>query len=220
MKSIIVLMVALIFGIEGRMSAQSGILFEANQMFTTNVFIDNSTGKVDNSYKTLPETSYSLNYLHEFQYSGLLIQGGLGMQSFGSTTLTLGSTYEYNFQYATGKIGVGYEFPMFKLKPYVIISPYYSYLVAATFSSTNTSVPLEDLKQDKTILSSDWGFIFNPGLRFEASSFISISVSANYTYGIENISNLSDRQTYNRGFGFGIGITALITKKPAKWIQF
>ena len=217
-RTTFLLLMGLLLGANRVGMAQSSIALDVNQLFSSNVF--KVGGVVDNGYKTLPTISYNLSFLQEMK-NGLIVQGSVGMQTIGSSTFADGNVYTYNFQYAVGKIGVGYELNKFKLKPFVIVAPYYGYLLTGTSASTNASLPFTDLKQNNSILSNDWGFVFNPGVRFEASDYISIFANVSYVYGIENISNLSDRQTYNRGIGFGIGITAtIISNKPAKWIQF
>jgi len=205
-------------------SAQSNVSFEATQIFANAKYVSN--GKVDPNYQVIGTNGFTLAFDHVF-VKGFVVGGAIGMQNMGTQYVDKGvnsiGNVTYNFQYINFRGYVGYEFNKYRLMPFAYFSPYYAYLLkSSTFStiSINSTGNIGDPKGENTVINSDYGFMVNLGVRIELSDYITVFGSGSYAIGLENISNLSDRQAYNRGLIFGLGVSATITKKPAQWIQF
>ena len=188
--------------------AQSSITFDAGQIFSTFLFY-NSNGNKDNNYKYNLSGAYNLGYQYDGQ-SGLLFRSNVGIKKMGSSLVHDGLNYNWILQYLSLNIGGGYILNKFRFKPYIVVSPFYSYLLTATQSMGNENY---DIKENNSIKKFDCGFQFTHGVKLTLSEYISIYSELNYILGLQNIETSPSQNLYNRGFSINIGIAATIIKK-------
>jgi hypothetical protein len=197
-----------------RILAQSAVSLEMSQVFSTFKFVD-SNGNTDKDYSPNIGNAFNLGYLHTLK-SGLMFGGNIGLRKAGASKEVDGVNLIWNYQYAEAKLGIGYVLNIWRIKPYLLISPYYSDLLKATETIGGNSY---DLKKDNAVSSSDFGLIASAGVRAKLSDFISMYSSYNQIYGMKNIEITPTQKTYNRGFSISLGIAFTITKSAPKWIQ-
>lgn len=193
-------------------TAQSFIKIEGAQVFSTfkfsaktNTEDKNSTGK--QAYSRTPVSAFSL-LMERTVYNGFFISGGVGMRKAGSALTFHNVNYLWEMQYFDAKVGLGYQFDKWRIKPYAAILPYYAYLLNAKQSIGPHSY---DIKAAKTVKSFDLGLFLGLGLNATISKQISIFTEYNYILGLKNIETTSDQYLFNRGFSIKLGVSLNIS---------
>src|ERR1019366_1945925 len=130
--------------------AQSSITFDAGQIFSTFLFY-NSNGNKDNNYKYNLSGAYNIGYQYDGQ-SGLLFRSNVGIKKMGSSLVHDGLNYNWILQYLSLNIGGGYILNKFRFKPYIVVSPFYSYLLTAIQSVGKVNY---DIKENNSIKKFD-----------------------------------------------------------------
>jgi hypothetical protein len=175
----------------------------------------NSKGETDNSYSNAISAAYSLGYQNAFK-KGFLFAINAGLNKAGASKEYYGVNYNWTLQYATARVGIGYQINKWRIKPYVLASPYYSFLLKANQTTNDENI---DMKQNKSIKAFDYGLMGTAGLKIRFSDYIGIYTAFNYIYGLENIEMSANQKLYNRAFSVTLGVSATITKSTAKWLQ-
>lgn len=171
--------------------SQSGITIEASQMITNFAFT-NSDAVLENSYFILNQESeyrpvYSGAYQVGYSYMldmGLFFNASIGMRKSGATMVYDNTNYLWNLQYAQGKLGLGYGYTMGIFMPYLSTSGYYGFLLKANQSINNENF---DILNSGSIAKNDFGLYISPGLRINASDFVSVFMELSYMMGMQNI---------------------------------
>lgn len=191
------------------MTAQSGITIDASQVFSTFKFKDSQGNQVkDYSHKI--GSSFNVGYISRYN-SGLLFRASIGTSKAGATMMYDSTNYSWDLQYIGLKAGIGYIFNKDgRLKPYLTVSPYFSYLMEGSQSLNNQNL---DIIKMKSLKRSDYGIYIAPGFQIKLSDSFALYAEYNYMMGLKNIENSSDGQkTYNRANTFSLG-TVIALKK-------
>ncbi len=188
--------------------AQSSITFDAGQLFSKYKFIDSQGNDRSKDYSYNLSGTYNLGYQFAAQ-SGLFFRAGLGMKKMGSSLVYDELNYNWSSQYLSLNVGAGYILNKYRFKPYVSVTPFYSYLLKATQS---TGTENYNIKQNNSIKKNDFGLQFIPGVKMTLSDFISVYTEFNYILGLQNIEKNPAQKLYNRGFSINVGVAATIVK--------
>ncbi len=194
-----------------QIDAQPAATFDGSTVFSTFKFV-NSDGAVDRNYTANIGSAYNLGYINSMP-CGLLAGLNIGLREAGASKEVYGTTTIWNFQYAEARLEIGYIYNRWKLKPFVLISPYYSSLLKAS-QAFNEQV--FNIKSDDAVANYDYGLIATGGINVRLSDLISLYTSYNQIYGIKNIETTTGQQLYNRGFSVSLGIALTITKTSLK----
>lgn len=187
--------------------AQSSVNLEAAQVFATFKYID-SEGIEDNSYSYNVLSAYNIGYQYEKQ-NGLFVRANIGMRKAGANLVYNEVNYIWTMQYSDFRAGIGYHFTKWRLKPSLVVSPYYAYLLDANQTINDDNY---DIKDNNSIKGSDFGIFISPGLNIILSNYVSIYAEYNYILGLQNIETAEKEKLYNRGFSFNFGVSLNITK--------
>lgn len=191
--------------------AQQAATFDGSSVFSTLKFV-NSNGAVDRNYTANIGSAYNLGYMNAMP-CGLLAGLNIGLREAGASREVYGTTTTWSFQYAEARLEIGYIFNKWKLKPFVLLSPYYASLLKAS-QAFNEQV--FNIKSDKAVANYDYGLIATGGINVRLSDLIALYASYNQIYGIKNIETTAGQQLYNRGFSVSLGIALTITKTSLK----
>ncbi len=199
-------------------TAQKCATFDAGQAFTTFRFKD-SEGNKEKNLSTAISGCYSFSYQDTilkqglfFPEDGLFYRVGLSMRKAGASMVSEALGANWNLQYVDLNGGLGYMYNKWRLKPYFYLSPYFAYMI----KGTQTNGPLAyDIKQSKSMKTTDFGLLLAPGAKVTLSDYISIYSECKYNVGLQNIETTSEEKSYNRGFSINIGVAVTITKLEA-----
>lgn len=185
----------------GNVKAQSSLTIDASQAYTNFSFTD-SQGNQEKIYDGNFSGFYSVGY----QYSqNLLLRGNIGMRKAGATTVIDESNYSWDFQYFDVKLGVGYMYGESRFRPYLLVSPYYAFLVKANQTIDNEDF---DIKELNVINNNDYGVFVSPGVQFTVSEFISAYSQFNYMRGLQNLEGgESTQESHNIGYSLTLGLS-------------
>ena len=103
-----------------------------------------------------------------------------------------------------------------RLKPYIMLTPYYSFLTKA-YQTVNTQN--YDMVKNKTIKNSDYGVNGSFGIKVTLSDLFSIYAEGSYLYGLQNNEVNTKQKLYNRAYFITLGATIKISKLSPKWLQ-
>ncbi len=198
----------------GQTIAQNEINLEGSQVISNFKFV-NSSGETDKSYSSVTSGAYGISYLRTTK-KNVLFKVGIGMRK-GGASLTYGNdSYSWHLQYLDAKIGIGYLINKWRIKPYVMVTPYYSFLMKAyqTINSQNY-----DIIKSKSIKNSDYGINGSLGLKIPLSDLFAIYAEGSYLYGLQNNEVNTKQQLYNRAYFITLGISGKISKLSPKWVQ-
>ncbi len=199
-------------GLQGH--SQSFLTIDGSQVFS-NFNFTSSAGKKDNNYKSISSGGYSLGY-RLCEKSGLIFRFNLGMRKAGSSLNYNNTLINWNLQYCDVRIGAGYEYNKWRVKPYITAAPYFSFLLKG---SQNMDGLNYDLKANKGIKNSDFGILIIPGIKAIVSDYLSFYSEITYLYGIQNIESDKSEKLYNTGFFITVGMAAQFSKSKPKWLQ-
>lgn len=198
---LILVFVSVLILISNTATAQSSITIDASQQMTNFVFVNNS-GIQDNTYlvfgeeniyKPIYSGAYNIGYSYLFDF-GLFLRANAGMRNAGATMVYDATNYQWNFQYIQGKLGVGYALKLGRFSPYLAASGYFGYLAKANQRINNEDF---DIINEDVIAPYDYGVYLSPGLRIDASDYISVYSELSYLMGLGNIENSTNGQEAN-----------------------
>lgn len=195
------------------MNAQSFMNIEVAQNFSTfkfsYKFIDNNTDftKDYQQYTQINSVAYGAGFT-KLQPSGLLLSGGLGFRKAGASLVYNRTNFLWELQYIDFKVGAGYLYNRWSVKPYASLMPYYAYLLSAKQSS---GLNYYDIKADNALKSHDLGLLLNVGLKVALSYYADLFAEYNYNVGLNNIETAPEQFLYNRGFAVKLGLAINIT---------
>ena len=194
--------------------AQNEINIEGSQVISNFKFVD-SSGDIDKSYLNVMSGAYGISYLKTTK-KNLLLKVGAGMRKGGASLAYGNNTYSWQLQYIDAKIGVGYIISKWRLRPYVMLTPYYSFLMKAN-QTVNTQN--YDMMKSKSIKNSDYGINGAFGIKVPLSDLLAIYAEGSYLYGLQNNEPTTSQKLYNRAYFLTFGISGKISKLSPKWIQ-
>ncbi|MGK7389675.1 MAG: hypothetical protein ACNS60_04965 [Candidatus Cyclobacteriaceae bacterium M2_1C_046] len=181
--------------------AQSSLTIDASQAYTSFDFTD-SQGNEQDIYDGNFSGFYSIGYQYE---DGFIIRGNIGMRNAGATTVIDETNYSWDFQYADVKLGLGYMFGEGRFRPYLVISPYYAFLLKATQTINNEDFDIKDLN---VVENNDYGIFASPGVQLTLSDFISAYTQFNYMRGLQNLEGEdSAQESHNIGYSLSLGLS-------------
>lgn len=186
--------------------AQSTVAFDAGQMFSTYKYTD-SLGEIKDFTKNITGC-YSLSY-HYINPNGLFIRTGFGMRKGGASYEYDGVKIDWNTQYADASLGLGYMLNRGKVKPYLIPSFYFAYLLKGEETLGQNTY---DIKNNKSMSDTDYGLYITPGIKVTLSNFISFYAEYKTLLGLKNLEVSTNQKSYNRGFSINLGIAIAIIR--------
>ncbi len=194
--------------------AQPFVAFDVSQVFSKFKFTDSGNNKSkDYNYNLV--NAYNLGYLKASQ-KGLMLGINVGLRKGGATKQIGELGFAWNFQYADAKINVGYMLKKWRIRPYILVSPYYASLINATQIIGEKRY---DIKKNKIVSKDDFGVISSGGVNIKLSDFISLYSSFNLITGLKNIETTPSQKLNNRGFSITLGIAINITKSAPQWLK-
>jgi hypothetical protein len=205
------LIAAGLFVLSNQASAQSGITIDASQQITSFQFTS-SAGEADDSYSPIYSGAYTVGYTH-FLDHGIYLDGGLGMRNAGAT-MTLDDTHlRWDFRYVQVEMGGGYIYDLGLFSPYLGVAGYYASLLKANQrinDPTRENINY-DLLEAGMVNEADLGLLITPGVRIEASDYISVYTEFEYLWGLQNIeAGESSQEASNLGYSLSIGLSITI----------
>jgi hypothetical protein len=208
------ILVTLCFFLTNKIKAQSVATFDVSQVVANFKFVD-SNGELDKSFTPNITNSYSLGFLKASD-KGVLLGGNIGLRMAGASKQVNSVAFKWNFQYLDLKVGAGYILNKWRIKPYVLVSPYYASLLKADQLIAEKTY---DVKKAKGVLNYDFGVVGSAGVKIKLSDLVSLFSSYNHIYGIKNIEVATNQKLYNRGFSLSLGIALTISKTSPRWIR-
>jgi hypothetical protein len=192
---------------------QPTLTFDAGQVFSTFKFID-SQGNQPKELTHNRSFGFSLGYRYPLP-NGLFIRTNIGLRKAGASMIYEGLNINWNIQYADANIGLGYMYNKWRLKPYFSVSPYFGYMLKANqlIGAFNY-----DIKEIKSMKTTDFGLFFSPGLKIVLSKSIAFYVEYKYILGLKNLETATDKKSTNRGWAINLGVA--ITVESLKTIKF
>lgn len=198
----------------GQAIAQNEIKLEGSQVISNFKFV-NSSGETDKSYSSVTSGAYGISYLRTTK-KNVLFKMGAGMRRGGASLTLSNDSYNWSLQYIDVKIGIGYMINKWRIKPYVMITPYYSFLVKASESINSQNY---DIMKNKSIKNSDYGLNGSVGIKIPVTDMFAIYAEGSYLYGLQNNEVNTKQQLYNRAYFITIGISLKVSKLSPKWVQ-
>ena len=192
------LFVALLTNIQ----AQSGLVLEVSQLYTSFQFKDRAGIKHNKEYQGLYTGAYGIGYRYVNDI-GLIIKPGIGMRNGGANLVYDDQNYSWKLQYADLKLGLGYMTRFENVNPYFLASGYYAFLLRGTQVTHNENL---NITESNLLSNIDYGLIFSPGLNIILSDYISSYVELNYFKGLTNIEKDPGQKTKNFAYGLSIGV--------------
>lgn len=195
-----------------QLSAQSYLDLSAAQVFSTFRFTSinqqtNNSNTTFPNYTQLNTNAFGIGYTY-VQNKGLLVLGGLGFRKAGANMVYKATDYQWNLQYIDVKIGGGYQYDKWRVKPFATITPYYAYLLNA---KQTVGLNYYDIKTTKSIKPYDLGLFLSGGIKVALSPYILLYSQYDYNLGLKNIETGANQYLYNRGFAIKLGLIFSIT---------
>lgn len=194
---------------------QPTLTFDAGQVFSTFKFID-SQGNKPKEFTHNRGFGFSLGYRYPLP-NGLFIRTNIGLRKAGASMIYEGLNINWNIQYADANIGLGYVYNKWRLKPYFSVSPYFGYMLKANqiIGAFNY-----DIKEIKSMKTTDLGLFFSPGLKVAVSKSIAFYAEYKYILGLKNLETATDKKSTNRGWAINLGVAISIESfKVLKFIK-
>ncbi|HNR07809.1 MAG TPA: outer membrane beta-barrel protein [Saprospiraceae bacterium] len=188
--------------------AQSGLVLEASQLFSSFKFKDRAGVSHNKEYQGLYTGGYGIGYRYVNDI-GLIIKPGIGVRHGGANLVYDDQNYSWRLQYAEIKLGLGYMTRFEKINPYFMASGYYAFLLrgAQTTHNENLNITESDL-----LSNIDYGLIFSPGVNIKLSDYISSYLELNYFKGLTNIEKDPGQKTKNFAYGLSLGVAISLTE--------
>ncbi len=183
--------------------AQSGLVLEASQLFTSFKFKDRAGVSHNKEYQGLYTGAYGIGYRYVNDI-GLIIKPGIGMRNGGANLVYDDQNYSWKLQYADLKLGLGYMTRFETVNPYFLASGYYAFLLRGLQVTHNENL---NITESNLLSNIDYGLIFSPGLNIKLSDYISTYLELNYLLGLTNIEKDPGQKTKNFGYGLSVGVS-------------
>jgi hypothetical protein len=178
------------------------VIIEGAQVFSGFRFVD-AQGNKDNTFAHRAGGAFCLGYQYIWD-QGVALGVDFGIYNAGATKMVSKADYKWNLQYERVKIDFGYVVPdKWEVKPFVMVSPYYGYLLKA---SQTTGSADYDLKKGGNFSVSDWGFVATGGARAQLSHRLQAFAAYNENVGLANIETTPGQKLNNRGFYVSLGL--------------
>ncbi|MFO7657005.1 MAG: hypothetical protein R6W78_08050 [Bacteroidales bacterium] len=190
------------FVLMANVTAQSGITVEASQLFASFKFTDTEGTNLKSDYSGIYTGAYNVSYRFVSE-GGFMLSLGAGMRKAGATLVYDDMNYNWNLQYADGKLGIGYMLKNDVVSPYLKVSGYYGYLLRGFQTINNQHF---DIKESETINTSDYGLIVTPGIQLSITGEISTFFEFNYLMGLKNIEKDESQESKNLAYGLTFGM--------------
>jgi hypothetical protein len=145
----------------------------------------------------------------------LFIRINTGLRKAGASMIYEGSNINWNIQYADANIGLGYMYNKWRIKPYFSVSPYLGYMLKANQLIGAFNYNIKEIKSMKT---TDFGLFFSPGLKIAVSKSIAFYAEYKYILGLKNLETVADKKSINRGWAINLGV--VVTVESLKTIKF
>lgn len=182
--------------------AQSGLVLEVSQLYTSFQFKDRAGVKHNKEYQGLYAGAYGIGYRYVNDI-GLVIKPGIGMRNGGANLVYDDVNYSWRLQYADLKLGLGYMTPFETVNPYFLASGYYAFMLRGTQITHNENL---NITESNLLSNIDYGLIFSPGVNIKLSDYISSYVELNYFKGLTNIEKDPGQKTKNYAYGLSLGV--------------
>lgn len=190
------------------LQAQSSLSLEATQWYANFSFKDSDGGKQNKDYQGIFTGSYMLGYRYDFDF-GLMIKTGIGMRSAGAHLVYDDSDYSWDLQYLDLRLGVGYQYKLNRISPYLMVSGYYGNLLSGSQVLNNEHF---NIKESELMETSDFGMIFSPGANIRINDRLHAFAEFNYLLGLANIEKDEEQTAKNTGMGLTLGLSLSISK--------
>lgn len=189
-------------------NAQSTVTFDAGQLFSTFKYTD-SQGEI-NDFANNISGCFSVGYSYIGQ-NGILVRANAGMRKAGASLVYNETNFDWNLQYADIQIGAGYVLNRWMLKPYILASPYFAYLLKGNQQIGENTY---DVIKNKTMSTLDYGVCVVPGLKVSLTNTIAFYAEYKQLLGLQNLekSSTNNQKTFNRGFSVNLGIAISFIK--------
>jgi hypothetical protein len=188
------------------LAAQSALNIDAGEVFSTFKYSD-SNGSEKNFTSNIT-SCFSLGYQYTAN-SGLFIKANVGLRKAGASFVYNKTNIDWNLQYTTVDLGVGYILNKWRLKPYISASPYFAYMLKGEETLGQYSY---DIKQNKSMSGTDFGVYISPGVKIALSNFVSFYAEYKQILGLQNLETTTGQASYNRGFSVNLGIAITFLK--------
>jgi hypothetical protein len=204
-----IVLIALIIAINISLYGQSKIIIEGAQIYSTFKFIDANGNYLSNEYLGKFTNAYNIGYSYKFDF-GLFVRPAIGMRNTGAEMVYDNMNYSWQLQYASAKLGIGYMFDFEKVKPYLMISGYFAYLVNGNQIVNNEHF---NIIQNNLLKTIDYGIIASPGLEVKISNEISTYFEFDYLMGLNNIEINQSQKTTNISYCLTLGLSFALTNE-------
>lgn len=182
--------------------AQSGLVLEVSQLYTSFQFKDREGINHNKEYQGLYTGAYGIGYRYVNDI-GLIIKPGIGMRNGGANLVYDDVNYSWRLQYADLKLGLGYMTRFETVNPYLLASGYYAFMLRGTQITHNENL---NITESNLLSNIDYGLIFSPGVNIKLSDYISSYVELNYFKGLTNIEKDPGQKTKNFAYGLSVGV--------------
>jgi opacity protein-like surface antigen len=189
-------------------SAQSGFTLEASQLYASFKFKDSEAAKLNNEYSGLFTGGYGIGFRY-ISEGGFIVRLGVGMRNAGANLLYDDMNYSWKLQYGDVKPGIGYMIKINRVNPYLTVSGYFAYLLRGTQTLNNEDF---NITESGLLNRFDMGVIFNPGVEFKLSDYVSAFTEFNYLWGLKNLETDADQTASNFAYAITLGLSFTITK--------
>jgi hypothetical protein len=209
MKQIKLIWLLLVFtGVLTSVKAQSSLIIDASQQFTSIRFTDTQGKDLNSEYSGTFTGAYNIGYRF-ISKGGFLLNSTIGMRKAGTTMVYDEMNYVWNLQYLNTNLGLGYMLINDVASPYLSISGYYAYLLRGFQTINNEDY---DITKTESLSRSDIGMSINPGIQLSATQGISTYIEFNYILGLKNIEADENQEAKNFAYGFTLGFSLLFNK--------
>lgn len=202
-KTLIINLLLILLAGSSALNAQSGLYFDASQLYTTFKFSDSQGNALNSDYHGMFKGAYGFGYRFVLD-NGFTIKTGIGMNKAGATMVYDDMNYKWDLQYAVFKLGLGYMLKRDRVSPYVIISGYYGYMLSGYQTLNNEDF---DIKDSQSLQVSDYGLYFTPGVEINFTEAISSYIEFNYMMGLQNLEKVETQKSSNNAYGLTLGLT-------------
>ena len=188
--------------------AQSTVTFDVGQTFSKFKYSD-SQGEI-NDFSNNITGCFSLGYNY-FGQNGIIIRGNAGMRKGGASLVYNETDFYWNLQYVDFNIGAGYVFDRLKVKPYIVASPYFAYMLKGEQKIADKTY---NVIKNKTMSTLDYGVYVIPGVKVAVTNTLAFYAEYKQIIGLQNLetSSTNNQKTFNRGFSINLGIAISFIK--------
>lgn len=187
--------------------AQTGLVLEASQLFTSFNFTDKAGVKHNGEYQGLFTGSYGVGYRFVNDI-GIVFKPGIGIRNAGANLVYDDRNYSWKLQYGDLKLGLGYMTQFETVNPYFVATGYYAFLLRGTQTLHDEIL---NITKSNVLSNIDYGLVFSPGVNIRTSDYISAFVEFNYLRGLTNIEKDPGQKSKNYAYGLTVGVSFSFT---------